>query len=454
MMEPQVRYVRTKDGVSIAFYTLGSGPPLVWMPDSGLPLSHLQAEWQLPYLRAGTERASRRWALVKYDPRGSGLSDRNASDKSLNAFVQDLEAVTDKLELSKFRLFATGTNTPIAITYVSRHPERVSHLVTWHGQARQIGSEAIRHITALAAKDWKLASETFALAFHGISEAEIARQYAECLRESVTPEHFGSLMDLMPTWDVTELLPSVTVPTLIVHYRDQAYLSIESARTLAAAIPNARLSLHEGSAPGIINPSASEAIRSFLREGEEAPALDPQTPSGTAIILFADIADSTALTERLGDAGFREKAREVGATLRKLIRECGGVPVEGPTLGDGLLATFASAREGIQAALAGGKAADDAGLPLHLGLHAGDISREKDPDGRDNVYGGAVNIAARISGLSAPGEVLVSQTVRDLARTSAGVRFEDRGEQGLKGVGEAVRVWAVLRGPQDEREEE
>jgi len=89
---------------------------------------------------------------------------------------------------------------------------------------------------------------------------------------------------------------------------------------------------------------------------------------------------------------------------------------------------------------------DDAGLPLHLGIHAGAVTREKDPDGRDNVYGGAVNIAARISGLSEPGEVLVSETVRSLARTSAGVRFEDRGEQSLKGVGEAVRVWVVREG--------
>jgi adenylate cyclase len=80
-------------------------------------------------------------------------------------------------------------------------------------------------------------------------------------------------------------------------------------------------------------------------------------------------------------------------------------------------------------------------MPLHLGLHAGDVIREE-----NNVYGGAVNIAARISGLSAPGEVLVSQTVRDLARTSAGVSFEDRGEQALKGVGEPVRVWAVAGG--------
>jgi len=89
-------------------------------------------------------------------------------------------------------------------------------------------------------------------------------------------------------------------------------------------------------------------------------------------------------------------------------------------------------------------AGDSTGLPLHLGLHAGDVTREKDPDGRDNVYGGAVNIASRISGLSAPGEVLVSDIVRVLARTSASVSFEDRGEQALKGVGEPVRVWAVV----------
>ena len=112
--------------------------------------------------------------------------------------------------------------------------------------------------------------------------------------------------------------------------------------------------------------------------------------------------------------------------------------MEGPTLGDGVLAVFTSAREAIEAALLCGEQGRHAGLPLHLGIHAGDVIREE-----GNVYGGAVNIASRISGLSAPGEVLVSETVRSLARTSAGVTFEDLGEQSLKGVGEAVRVWAV-----------
>src|SRR5439155_25575473 len=106
------------------------------------------------------------------------------------------------------------------------------------------------------------------------------------------------------------------------------------------------------------------------------------------------------------------KARELGASLRGLIRDCAGTPVEGPTLGDGVLAVFTSAREAIETARRCAEAGDDAGLPLHLGLHAGDITREKDPDGRDNVYGGALNSASRISRLSAPGEARVAGTVR------------------------------------------
>ena len=111
-------------------------------------------------------------------------------------------------------------------------------------------------------------------------------------------------------------------------------------------------------------------------------------------------------------------------------------------LGDGVLATFSAASQAIDAALRCASVGDDQALPLHLGLHAGDVIREA-----DNVFGGAVNIAARVSALSAPGEVLVSRTVADLARTSAGVMFEDRGEHTLKGVGDALRVYAVHRNP-------
>jgi class 3 adenylate cyclase len=237
-------------------------------------------------------------------------------------------------------------------------------------------------------------------------------------------------------------LPQVAAPTLILDSAATLAVPRRNARLLASGIPNAQL-LHLGPEAPFENEEGTRAVEEFLSDGQRTQAAIPVASKGaggsdTAIILFADIVDSTALTESLGDAAFREKARDLDTTLRTIIRENSGTPIEGKLLGDGVLAVFTSARQAIEAALACGKAGDEGGLSLHLGLHAGDVIREE-----NNVFGGAVNIASRISGLSAPGEVLVSETVRSLARTSAGVAFEDRGEQALRGVGEAVRVWAV-----------
>jgi class 3 adenylate cyclase len=161
----------------------------------------------------------------------------------------------------------------------------------------------------------------------------------------------------------------------------------------------------------------------------------------TATILFLDIADSTPLTERLGDVAFRAQSRQLEASLREIIVHHGGTPMDGKVLGDGLMATYASASRAIVAALACNEAASKTDLSLHLGIHAGDVIHEQ-----GNVYGGAVNMAARVCATSAPGEVLVSETVRALARTSAGVRFEDRGLHELKGIEEPQRLFAVVSG--------
>ena len=289
----------------------------------------------------------------------------------------------------------------------------------------------------MAEEDWEYYTLALASALTGFRDSDLAKQAAAAFRAGMSARAYLSYRDASQKIDVTDLVPVLNVPALVLHNPANPVSKVDRLRVLASRIPNARLITTE-------DPAA--AIDAFLREGEEQAEAPHELPTGMTAILFADIADSTALTERLGDAAFRAKARELGGTLRALIRERAGQPVEGPTLGDGVLAVFTSAREAIEAARRCGKAGDDAGLPLHLGLHAGDVTREKDPDGRSNVYGGAVNIASRISGLSAPGEVLVSETVRSLARTSAGVRFEDRGEQALKGVGEAVRVWAVREG--------
>jgi class 3 adenylate cyclase len=236
--------------------------------------------------------------------------------------------------------------------------------------------------------------------------------------------------------DATEYLPRVRAQTLLVHPTGLSYMNLDTARKLASGIPNAQLVTLEGNFQESLEPILV-ATEEFLGVGEEA---EPKTdlPQGTAIILFADIVDSTALTEKLGDSAFRDRARELDEALRSVIREAEGTPVEGKLLGDGVLSVFTSAKSAIEAAMRFGKAAESVGLGLHLGIHAGDVIEE---DG--NVFGGAVNIAARVAAESAPGEVLVSQTVRDLARTSAGVEFEDAGERELKGVSDAVRIWRV-----------
>jgi class 3 adenylate cyclase len=225
----------------------------------------------------------------------------------------------------------------------------------------------------------------------------------------------------------------MAMPTLVVHDKRDAIGDFAAlASKLASGIPGARF---------VATDDPARAIDEFLREGKAAPA--PDLPSGTAIILFADIVDSTALTERLGDTTFREKARALDEAMRTAIRANGGTPVEGKTLGDGVLAVFTSAKQAIACAQACHEAASAAGLSLHAGIHAGDVIREADPDGRRNVYGGAVNMASRIASASAPGEILVSDIVRGLARTSAGVSFEDRGEHELKGIDEPQRLFAV-----------
>jgi class 3 adenylate cyclase len=361
----------------------------------------------------------------------------------MDAMVRDIEAVVEGAGLTPFAMAAYYGSVPIAVTYAASHPEEVSSLVLadgWVKSSDWTQSPTWLAVEALRSGDWTVLTETYARLRLGFENQELAARYAAYVRECVEPEVWRSAYSGQgyPAWDVSALLPRVSAHTLVVHNRNDRLLPVQTGQRLAAGIPNARFQVVDDMGyeqlPGIITEFVGESDQIARRRTDSVP-------SGMTAILFADIVDSTAITERLGDAPFREKARDLDGALRAIIRDNGGMPIEGKLLGDGVLAVFTSARQAIEAALACGRSGDGAGLPLHLGLHAGDVIREE-----NNVYGGAVNIAARIAGLSAAGEVLVSETVRSLARTSAGVRFEDRGEQTLKGVGEAVRVWAVAEG--------
>lgn len=203
-----------------------------------------------------------------------------------------------------------------------------------------------------------------------------------------------------------------------------------------AVLQTAVLDFGEASVDGWLRGLIGDELGADL--GAEADG-QSELPEGTVTILFTDIVDSTKLTEQLGDEGFRSLARRLDREVRAGISETGGVPVEGLLLGDGLMAVFTSAHQAIEGAIRAQSVAEEVGLGLHLGLHSGDVIREG-----NNVFGGAVNMAARVAGLAPPGEILVSETVRGLARTSASVGFAERGSHSLKGVKGAQDLYAVL----------
>jgi class 3 adenylate cyclase/pimeloyl-ACP methyl ester carboxylesterase len=437
-----MQYATTSDGVSIAHWTLGEGAPLVALPQ--VPFSHIQLEWQIPEFRAWHERLAERNLLIRYDGRGHGMSTREVADLSLEAHESDIDAVVGALGIDRFALFAGLHAVPIAITYAARHPERITHVILWCGWSRAadyFDTPVTRTLVSLRDKDWETYTETVAHSFAGWSEGSEANHFASLMRECVTQEMAQKTLKVAQHVDVTGLLPAIQSPALVMHRRQIRILDFEIARGLASQILGAQLAVLEGDSavPFVGDMEAvASTIDGFLGHAETDRPQPAHAPEGTAVILFADIADSTALTERLGDTAFRERARVLEETLRTTVRNFGGTAVEGRLLGDGVLALFPSARQAIAAARPSQQAGSKVGLDLHIGLHAGDVMHEA-----NDVYGGAVNIAARISDASAPGEVLVSQTVRDLARTSAGVSFDDRGEQLLKGVSEPMRLFEV-----------
>jgi class 3 adenylate cyclase len=449
-MEPQIQFCTTSDGASIAYFVVGEGPPIVYAANFfGIDLYRA-----LPAAQSEDQRlVDAGYRVSRYEGRGIGMSDRSQTDFSLAARVRDLAAVITSLGDERVALIGFQHGSPTAIAYAAAHPDRVSHLALYDAYAS--GARMYELVPTLnlatglrdmAPEQWEFYTLSVANAAIGFSDGELARRVAEAMRGSMSPETMLAFRSATQNIDVTAMLTSLTTPTLVVHREGSRFASQEASRDLARQISNARL-------VAVPMRQAHDAIIEFLADGDEPVTSAPArhaVSSGTAVILFADIADSTALTERLGDAAFREKARELDGALRSAISSNGGTAIEGKLLGDGVLATFGAARSAIACAQEMHRLAAGAGggldprplthdpLLLHIGIHAGDVIREE-----NNVYGGAVNIASRVASEAAAGETLVSATVRELARTSAGVEFEDRGERALKGVGEPVRVWAV-----------
>ncbi len=434
-MEPQIQYARTSDGVSIAYETSGDGPPVLYCHDHSIAMQH---HWTGSAPANDTIRLlSARARVTIFDAPGIGASQREVSDFSLEAQVRAIEAVAMHVVGDQFTLIGTGTSSAAAAVYAAQLPGRVRGLVCVFP-----AFPIVRRTGAAIHDHWSLDRRRRASAAFPDGPVSGQRWYSNAMRDSMTAEVFAAYGSAFAGADLTAIYQRIPVPTLLCIAKQGA--SRESSLALASLVPSCRVA-----ATNDVGNDVFAATLEFMgvnvapASPSPAPVLDARShATGTAVILFTDIVSSTALTERMGDARFRDASRALDVGLRAAIRDAGGAAVDGKLLGDGVLATFPSAAQAIDGArrcLALSAASE---LGLHIGLHAGDVIRED-----NNVYGGAVNIASRICGISAPGEILVSDVVRGMARSSAGVEFEDRGEQEMKGVGEPVRVYAVRGQP-------
>ncbi len=427
MAEPQIQYARTSGGVSIAYITTGDGPPILSCHDNSIAMQH---HWTGSTPGNDTIRLLSACArLTIFDAAGVGASQRDVSDFSLGAQVRAIEAVAAHLTADQFTLIGTASASASAALYAAQQPGRVRQLVCVFP-----AFPIVRRTGAAIGDNWSLDRRRAASAVFPDGPVSSQRWYSNAMRESITAEVYAAYRGAFADADLSAIYQRIPVPTLLCIAKDGP--ARDSSLALASLVPNCRVASTLDL--GTDTFSATLEFMGVDAAPGSPPPLTNSDARGTAVILFTDIVDSTALTERLGDTRFRNASRALDAALRDAIRNAGGAAIDGKLLGDGVLATFPSAAQAIDGArrcLALSAASE---LGLHIGLHAGDVIREE-----NNVFGGAVNIAARICALSAPGQILVSDVVRGMARSSAGVEFEDRGEQAMKGVGEPVRVYEV-----------
>lgn len=282
-MEPRIQYAKATDGTSIAYWTLGQGSPLVYM--AGGPWHHIEL-WDVPECRRWYERLARDHMLIRYDVRGTGSSDRDVEDYSLEAHVSDLGAVVDRLGLGRFDLIAATDAGPVAISYAARHHDRVARLALWCSWAKtaDLSSPRIQALMSLINQDWELMTDTCAQMVFGWSEGEVGKQAADQMRQAVTPDAAAAALAAASRFDVTDVLSDVQAPALVLHRDDVSWFPSGIAQSLASAIPDSRLTLLEGesSAPylGDTETAAAALLEFFKGEPRSHSGAEPALTAG------------------------------------------------------------------------------------------------------------------------------------------------------------------------------
>jgi pimeloyl-ACP methyl ester carboxylesterase len=432
---PETRYAKSGD-VHIAYQVAGGGPlDLVLVPGF---VSHLEASWQAPRQARFFERLASFARLIMFDKRGTGMSDRASQVFTLEQRMDDVRAVMDAVGSERAALFGISEGGPMSIVFAATYPERTTALVMYGSYARR--SWAPDHPAGLSDEGWAELLDAIEHDWGGprllpffapsvLGNDEQQRAAASYLRLAASPGAALAVMRMNREIDVRPVLPSVRVPTLILHRVGDGLTSIEQARYMARRIPGARLV----ELPGVDHMAWVGDQDAILDEVGHGPEPDRVL----ATVLFTDIVGATERAAALGDRRWRELLEQHHAAVRRELSRFRGREID--TAGDGFLATFDGPARAIRAACAISDAVRPLDRAVRAGLHTGECELMG-----DKVGGIAVHIGARVAAEATAGEVLVSHTVKDLVAGS-GLRFADRGGHALKGVPGEWRLFAVER---------
>ncbi len=438
---PDTDFVRTADGVYIAYQVVGDGPVDVAIgfhaDESNVDLMWDEPDWR-PFL-TGTAEFAR---VILHDRRGLGVSSRNVPPPNLETQVSDLLTVLDVAGSERPILLGGGVGADaMHPLFAATHPDRVSGLVwnlpvartAWapdypwglgpdeYERSMQMSLTWGTSAYGRSIADWRTAERIgvpLAELTAVVEDREHVNAYAKINRNTASPDVAREISRINWETDVRAILPSVHAPTaLITGTKD----NIEEAEYIASLMPNATLHVFEGRS-GLLYKPLLEIVRKMA--GIEAPALALDTVLST--VLFTDIVESTAKQATLGDHAWKDMILAHHAIVREALRQWRGV--ENDTAGDGFYATFDGPARAIRCALQIGEQVRELGIQIRAGVHTGECEVI---DGK--CVGISVSIGARVAAAAGPSQVLVSQTVKDLVAGS-GLTFADGGEHELKGV--------------------
>jgi len=441
-MQPQTQYAKSGD-VHIAYQVIGEGPlDLVFVPGF---VSNVEASWQSPNCAKFLRRLASFSRLILFDKRGTGLSDHTSQLFTLEQRMDDMRAVMDAVGSERAALFGISEGGPMSILFASTYPERTTALVMYGAFAKR--SWAKDYPFGWREEEWTMFFDNVDSHWGtprgldlNIWAPSIARDERACkevaaeLRSAASPGAVRAIMQMNREIDARDVLPTVRVPTLIVHRIGDRNIRIQHARYMAERIQGAKLVELSGDdhIPWV---GDSEALLGEVEQFLTGVRHQPVPERVLATVLFTDIVNATQRAAELGDRQWRDLLARHNSLIRGELGRFRGREID--TAGDGFFMTFDGPARAIRCAEAIRNAVKQLGLTVRVGLHTGEceIMDEK-------VTGIAVHIGARVMDHAAPGEVLVSSTVKDLVAGS-GIGFVDHGTYELKGVPGKWRIFAV-----------